>query len=215
MSSNIRSKNILFMLTGSIACFKACEVISQLSQKGFIVKTLATKSALQFIGPATLEGLTGEAVYSDNFEHSKMMSHIDLARWADLIVVCPATANSINAMAAGYGGDMITDIFLSNNFQKPFWVIPAMNTQMLAHPATQDSIKKLKSWGTVVFDTDAGTLACGEQGSGRLLAPAIILEKIMNQFSGLNFSMKSLKKGLRHEYFNYSGRHTRKDRSSS
>lgn len=176
------------MLTGSIACFKACEVISQLSQKGFKVKTVATHSALQFIGPATLEGLTGQAVHTNNFEHGKMMSHIDLARWADLIVVCPATANSINAMAAGYGGEMITDIFLSNNFQKPFWVIPAMNTQMLAHPATQESIKKLKSWGTTVLDTDAGTLACGEEGSGRLLAPPIILEKIMTELSHQDFS---------------------------
>lgn len=171
------------MLTGSIACFKACDLISQLVQKGFKVKTVASRSALQFIGPATLEGLTGEAVHTDNFEHGKMMSHIDLARWADLIIVCPATANSINSMATGAGGDMITDIFLSNNFLKPFWISPAMNTQMLAHPATQESLKKLKSWGTTILDTEAGNLACGEQGSGRLLAPQVMLEKIMAQFS--------------------------------
>ncbi len=178
------------MLTGSIACFKACELISQLVQKGFKVKTVASRSALQFIGPATLEGLTGEAVQVDNYEHGKMMNHIDLARWADLILVCPATANSINSMATGAGGDMITDIFLSNNFQKPFWVAPAMNTQMLAHPATQESIKKLKTWGTEILDTDAGNLACGEQGSGRLLAPAIILEKILQHFSNQSFEFK-------------------------
>lgn len=171
------------MLTGSIACFKACELISQLVQKGFSVKCVATRSALQFIGAATLEGLTGEAVQTDNFEHGKMMSHIDLARWADLILVCPATANSINSMAAGAGGDMITDIFLSNNFLKPFWVAPAMNTQMLLHPATQESLNKLSKWGTTILDTDAGNLACGEQGSGRLLAPQAILEKILKEFS--------------------------------
>lgn len=173
------------MLTGSIACYKACDLISQLNKSGFKVKTVATKSALQFIGPATLEGLTGEAVFSDNYEHGKMMSHIDLARWADLIMVCPATANSINAMASGTGGDVITDIFLSNNFQKPFWVAPAMNTQMLMHPATQESLAKLKKWGTKVLDTDAGTLACGEEGYGRLLSPNIMLEMILNEFKAL------------------------------
>lgn len=176
-----KEKNILFMLSGSIACFKACELISQLVQKGFKVKTVATKSAFQFIGPATLEGLTNEAVISDNFEVGKMMSHIDLARWADLILVCPATAHTINAMASGSGGDIITDIFLSNNFLKPFWVAPAMNVQMLSHPATQENIKKLKGWGTTILETESGNLACGEQGAGRLLAPSVIFEKILGE----------------------------------
>lgn len=169
------------MLSGSIACFKACELISQLVQKGFKVKTVATRSALQFIGPATLEGLTDEAVISDNFEHGKMMSHIDLARWADLILICPATAHTINALATGSGGDIVTDIFLSNNFQKPFWIAPAMNVQMLSHPAIQENIQKLKKWGTVILDTDSGNLACGEQGSGRLLSPSVIFEKIIGE----------------------------------
>lgn len=177
------------MLTGSIACFKACEVISQLVQKGFKVKTLVTRSALQFIGPATLEGLTGEVPYTDTFDSGKMMSHIDLARWADLILVCPATANTINSLASGTG-DMVTDIFLSNNFQKPFWIVPAMNTQMLLHPSTQENIKKLASWGTTILDTDAGNLACGEVGSGRLLAPALILEKIQNHFTDKKLNFK-------------------------
>lgn len=171
------------MLSGSIACYKACDLISQLVQKGFKVKTVATRSALQFVGPATFEGLTGEAVFSDNFESGKMMSHIDLARWADLILVCPATANTINTLSTGAGGDVITDIFLSNNFKKPFWVAPAMNEQMLLHPATQENIKKLKTWGTVILDTDTGSLACGETGSGRLLAPSVIFEKILMQFA--------------------------------
>ncbi len=175
------SKNILFVLTGSIACYKACDLISKLTQNGFQVKTAATRSALQFIGPATLEGLTGEAVFTDNFEAGKMMSHIDLARWADLIVVCPATANTINSLANG-SGDIVTDLFLSNNFQKPFWVAPAMNSQMLAHPATQESLRKIKSWGTFVFETDSGNLACGEVGSGRLVDPSLILDKILNYF---------------------------------
>ncbi len=178
--SNPTKNNILFILTGSIACFKACELISQLKQKGFSVKTAATPSAFQFIGPATLEGLTGEPVFANNFESGKMMNHINLARWADLILVCPATANSINAMATGTGGDIVTDIFLSNNFQKPFWIAPAMNAQMLNHPATQKNITQLKEWGTTILQTDSGNLACGETGEGRLQSPNIILEKILN-----------------------------------
>lgn len=178
------------MLTGSIACFKACELISQLVQKGFKVKTAATHSALQFIGPATLEGLTGEAVFTNNFEAGRMMSHIDLARWADLILVCPATAHTINGLATGAGGDVVTDIFLSNNFQKPFWIAPAMNTQMLAHPATQENIKKLQGWGTTILDTDAGNLACGEVGSGRLQSPLSILGKIQTHFKPQTLDFK-------------------------
>lgn len=183
-----KDKNILFILTGSIACFKACELISQLVQKGFLVKTVVTPSALQFIGPATLEGLTGEPVFTNNFESGKMMSHIDLTRWADLILVCPATASVINSLASGHG-DIVVDLFLSNNFQKPFWVAPAMNTQMLAHPATQESLAKIRSWGTFIFDTDAGNLACGEKGSGRLISPAIILDKILSFFGAQSLGM--------------------------
>jgi len=167
------------MLSGSIACYKACDVISQLVKSGNTVKTVCSQSALQFIGPATLEGLTGEAPYTTSFEGNRMMSHIDLARWADLIVLCPASAHSINALAHGVGDGLIADIFLSNNFQKKFMIAPAMNTQMLLHPATQQSLEQLRKWGTIILDTDSGSLACGEKGEGRLLAPSILLEKIL------------------------------------
>lgn len=169
-------------MTGSIACYKACDLISQLVKNHYQVRVVASSSALKFIGPATLEGLTGEKVYSDAFEDQYMMSHIDLARWADLILVCPATANTINSLAHGAGNGLIGDIFLSNNFLKQFWIAPAMNTQMLLHPVTQESIKKLSSWGAYIFETEAGDLACGEKGFGRLVSPNAILEKINNTF---------------------------------
>jgi phosphopantothenoylcysteine synthetase/decarboxylase len=174
------------MMTGSIACYKACDLISQLMKNNFNVKVVASRSALNFVGPATFEGLTGEAVYSDAFEHGRMMSHIDLARWADLILLCPATANAINALANGSGEGMISDIFLSNNFLKKFWIAPAMNSQMLAHPATQESLKKLSQWGVYVFETESGDLACGEKGYGRLVAPTKIFEKIISTFKNSN-----------------------------
>src|SRR4051812_25242236 len=98
---------ILFQLTGSIACYKACGAISKLVQAGVEVQAVATASALKFVGAATLEGLTGRPVFTDVFEAGKMMDHIHLARWADLAVVCPATAGSLNRLAAGTGDDVV------------------------------------------------------------------------------------------------------------
>src|SRR5690606_33467299 len=131
-----RSK-ILFIMTGSIACYKACQLLSKLSQNNYEVQVVATASALEFVGNATLEGLSGKAVVSDIFAHGRNMDHIHLARWADLIIVAPATANFINKMAQGAADDLASTLFLAHDFTKPFLVAPAMNTSMYQHPATQ------------------------------------------------------------------------------
>ncbi len=169
------------MLSGSIACYKACFVISRLVQAGHEVQTACTSSALQFVGPSTLEGLTGRPVFSDVHETGRRMDHIDLANWADLAVVCPATANTINSLANGIATDPIGNLFLAYDLKKPFLVAPAMNTKMLEHPATRDSIVKLQSWGVQVLETDAGQLACGDEGMGRLLEPEKILAAIQDR----------------------------------
>lgn len=117
------------------------------------------------------------------------MGHIDWARWADLILLCPASAQMINSLATGTGQGIICDIFLANNFLKPYWIIPAMNSQMYLHPATQDSIKKLKSWGVNVLETVTGELACGEYGEGRMLEPEIIFNRIQNQINNRNLNV--------------------------
>lgn len=169
---------ILFQFTGSIAAFKACSLVSMLIKAGHDVQTVATKSAFEFVGRATLEGLTGKATVSDMYEPGRPMDHINLAREADLILLCPATANSINKLAAGIAEDLIGTLFLANNFQKPYWVVPAMNTQMYEHPATQDALKKLKSWGARIFDTQDGRLACGEIGSGKMVEPEEVFKEI-------------------------------------
>src|SRR5881628_3332592 len=98
--------NILFVLSGSIACYKACDAISQLVQRGHRVRAVATEAALRFVGVATLEGLTGEKVATDIFASGAALDHIALARWADLVIVCPATANTLNRMAAGLADDL-------------------------------------------------------------------------------------------------------------
>lgn len=169
---------ILFQLTGSIACFKACSLISSLIKDGHDVQTVATKSALEFVGLATLEGLTGKACLTDMYAPGRPMDHIDLAREADLILLCPATANTLNKLANGIADDLVGALFLANNFKKPYWIAPAMNTEMYQHPATQRSIAMLKEWGARVFDTNEGRLACGEEGLGKMKEPEEILSEI-------------------------------------
>lgn len=178
-----KSKKILFQLTGSIACFKACELISQLVKAGYEVKVACSASALKFVGAATLEGLTGNKIFNDVFADDQTMDHIHLARWADLHLVCPATANTVNKLACGISDDTLGTLFLANNFQKPVWLVPAMNTQMYEHPATQKSFATLQTWGVRVFPTAHGTLACGETGAGRMLEVAQLFSAIEDYFT--------------------------------
>jgi phosphopantothenoylcysteine synthetase/decarboxylase len=111
---------ILFQLSGSIAAFKACQVISQLVKQNYEVKVVCTPSTFEFVGKATLEGLTKNVVLSSSFETGHGMAHIDLARWADLLILCPATANTINALASGSSANLLGDLFLANNFLRPY-----------------------------------------------------------------------------------------------
>jgi phosphopantothenoylcysteine decarboxylase/phosphopantothenate--cysteine ligase len=176
--SNSTTKKILFLMTGSIACYKACQVISRLVQAGHEVQVVASPSALQFVGNATFEGLTGKTVVSDLYAKGNVMDHIHLMRWADLIVVAPATANYINKAAQGVGDDLLTTLFLAHDFKKPFLIAPAMNTSMYLHPITQNSIKRLREIGIEILETASGVLACGETGFGKLLDPDLMLEEI-------------------------------------
>lgn len=174
----LKSK-ILIKISGSIAAYKSAYLISKLVQDGFEVKVVATENALHFIGKATLEGLTGHAVYTDSFADSEMMSHINLMKWADLIIVCPASANTINKLANGIGDNLLTSLFLAFDWAKPYLIVPAMNTNMFDHPATQSSLRKLNEWGVKILPTAEGYLACGDTGKGKLLEPDEIYEHIL------------------------------------
>ncbi|XGC80559.1 bifunctional phosphopantothenoylcysteine decarboxylase/phosphopantothenate--cysteine ligase CoaBC [Bdellovibrio bacteriovorus] len=167
---------VLFILTGSIACYKACHVISRLVQNNCDVQVVATPSALHFVGNATIEGLTGKPVVSDMYASGNVMDHIHLMRWADVILVAPATASFINKATQGVGDDLVQTLFLAHDFKKPFLVAPAMNTSMYQHPVTQKSLKALKELGIQILDTASGILACGEEGWGKLLDPDMILK---------------------------------------
>ena len=170
--------NLLFIITGSIAGYKACEVVSRLVQRGHRVRCVATASALKFVGPATLEGLTGSPVLSDLFESSRALDHITLTRWADAVVVCPVTANTINRLAAGLADDLPGALFLAHDRSKPWLVAPAMNPAMWAHPATMAAVGKLRSWGVRFVPVGEGRTACGETGEGRLAEPDVIVAAV-------------------------------------
>lgn len=172
---------ILFQLTGSIACYKACHVISRLVQDGHQVQVIATPSALQFVGRSTFEGLTGRPVLTELFEPGHAMDHIEWARWADIAILCPATAHTINKLAAGLADDLIGTLFLAYERHKPYLIAPAMNSEMFAHPKVRESLETLKKWQVEILPTDSGRLACGEIGPGKLWDPDLILENIRSR----------------------------------
>ncbi len=172
--------NVLFLLSGSIACYKACTVISRLAQAGVTVQTVATPSALRFVGRATLEGLSGRPVFTDLWEEGRALDHIELARTADLALLCPATANTINRLAGGLADDPVGALFLAWELKdKPWWLAPAMNGRMWEHPATAASLEKLRGWGVKVLDPIEGAHACGEEGPGRLADPEAIAAAVL------------------------------------
>lgn len=178
---------ILFKITGSIAAYKAAYLISKLVQNNFEVQTVVSDSALHFIGKATLEGLTGKEVLSDMYENGKMMNHINLVKWADLVLLCPASANTINKLANGIADNLITTLFLAHDWNKPYLIAPAMNSNMYHHPITKKSIGILENHGVKILPTDSGYLACGDVGEGKLLEPDkiynFILESLLNNES--------------------------------
>ncbi|MAE73149.1 MAG: bifunctional phosphopantothenoylcysteine decarboxylase/phosphopantothenate--cysteine ligase CoaBC [Bdellovibrionaceae bacterium] len=162
---------VLFALSGSIAAFKACELISHWKKQGHDIQVIATKGALQFIGKATLEGLTGHEVLTDNFHDGHMMKHISLARWCDFFILCPASANTIARLAQGRSEDLLGSLYLALEKDRKFFLCPAMNSEMYSHPAVENNLQILQSRGAHILPTGQGLLACGEVGYGRLLEP--------------------------------------------
>lgn len=179
----MKKRNILLGVTGSVSAFKAAALVSKLVQEGFDVRVVLSSSAKKFIGEATFEGLTRNQVVSDLFAAGDAMAHIDLARWAELTLIYPASGNTLTKLAHGRAEDLIGTLFMAHDFKTPYWIVPAMNPAMLSHPAVVESISKLRSWGVEVFEADSGRMACGEVGAGRLVEPESMLTKIRDFFS--------------------------------
>jgi len=170
---------VLLGLSGSIAAYKACTVISRLVQAGVTVQCVATPAALRFIGRATLEGLSGRPIYSDLWENGRALDHIALAREADLALLCPATANTLNRLAAGLADDCLGTLFLAWERKKPWWIAPAMNPHMWTHPTTTAAVERLKTWGAHILEPADGLHACGDTGVGRLMDPEQIAKEVL------------------------------------
>lgn len=158
-------------------------MLSKLVQQGHLVQPVTTHGSEAFIGSATLEGLTGKLPLKEVFHPGKQMDHIHLADWADGLILCPASAHTLNQLAQGYGGDLLGALSLAWNWELPFLVVPAMNTRMWEHPATQKSVGTLQSWGARLLPPQSGRLACGAQGKGKLPETEEILSFIHSPWS--------------------------------
>lgn len=174
-------KKILIGITGSIAAYKVLNLISRWQKEGHEIRVVMTPESSRFIGAASIEGLTGNTPLVETFKDGHMMSHIYWARWADMFLIAPASAHTINKMASGIADNLLLNLFLAYEKSKPLVLAPAMNTQMFQHPATQNSLKTLKTWGVYVLDAPSGPLACGEIGEGKLLEPDQIYQWMQEQ----------------------------------
>lgn len=171
------ASNILIAVTGSISAYKVADVVSELGKRGHQVQCILTESAAQFVTPLVLETLSDRPVKSALFGADVSgTEHIDLARWADIFVVAPATANMLAKLALGLADDLPTTVALATT--APMLLAPAMNTVMWDHPATQQNLKTLVDRGAAVIDPAAGTLACGEVGVGKLAPVLTIVQAI-------------------------------------
>jgi phosphopantothenoylcysteine decarboxylase / phosphopantothenate---cysteine ligase len=172
------SKRILLIIGGGIAAYKSLELVRLLRRQGIAVRAVMTKSAAEFVTPLSLSVMTEDNVYSDLFDlkDEREIGHIQLSRQADLIVICPATANLLAKMAAGIADDLATTILLATN--KPVLAVPAMNVRMWNHKATQRSLAQLRDDGIEIMPPDEGSMACGEFGPGRLPEPPDVAARI-------------------------------------
>ncbi|WP_214797038.1 bifunctional phosphopantothenoylcysteine decarboxylase/phosphopantothenate--cysteine ligase CoaBC [Exiguobacterium sp. s5] len=178
----LNDRNILLCVSGGIAAYKACALTSKLVQAGANVRVAMTASAEEFVGKATFQALSRNPVYTDVFEEHDptKIAHIDVVDTSDLIVVAPATANMIAKLAAGIADDFITTSILAAKC--PVIVSPAMNVNMLEHPATRRNIETLKTFGYQIIEPGVGNLACGWVGGGRLPEPEDLVRIIESQF---------------------------------
>lgn len=178
----LTGKKILLCVTGGIAVYKAAALTSKLTQAGAQVKVILSESAVNFVAPLTFQALSRHDVYTDTFDEkdSKVIAHINLADWADLILVAPATANVIGKLANGIADNMITTTLLAAS--SPIWIAPAMNVHMYSHPAVQKNIETLYGFGCRFIEPSEGYLACGYVGKGRLEEPEKITETISEFF---------------------------------
>ena len=175
---NIDNKKILLIICGGISAYKSLEIIRLLKKRGATVKTILTKSAKEFVTPLSVASLSQEKVYDDLFsaENEKEMDHISLSRWSDLILVAPATANTISKLSVGSSDDLASTVMLASD--KDIFLAPAMNVRMWEHPSTKENLNKLKKYGYKIIGPEIGDMACGEFGEGKMTEPNEIIRQL-------------------------------------
>jgi phosphopantothenoylcysteine decarboxylase/phosphopantothenate--cysteine ligase len=172
---SLAGKQVLLGVTGGIAAYKAPDLVRRLREQGAEVRVVMTPAAARFVTPLTFQAVSGNPVRDSLWDEAAeaAMGHIELARWADLVLVAPATADFLARLAAGMADDLLATLCLAT--AAPLWAAPAMNRQMWANPATQDNIARLQARGLRLLGPAEGAQACGETGAGRMLEPAGIV----------------------------------------
>jgi phosphopantothenoylcysteine decarboxylase/phosphopantothenate--cysteine ligase len=178
MAESAFDRRVLLCVCGGIAAYKAVELVRRLQDAGADVQVAMTGNALRFVGAQSFQAISGKPVrqslWDENAEAA--MGHIELARWADVVVVAPATANTIAKLAHGFADDLVTTLCLATT--APIAIAPAMNHRMWRHPATQANVATLVARGVQVIGPDDGSMACGEFGPGRLSEPDAIVQAL-------------------------------------
>ena len=184
--NDLTNKKILFIICGGISAYKSLETIRLFKKKNAEIKTILTKNAKEFVTPLSVASLSQGKVYDDlfNLENETEMDHISLSRWADVIIVAPATANTITKLSQGSSEDLASTVILASN--KQIFVAPAMNVRMWEHPSTKNNLEKLKKYGYKFIGPVIGDMACGEYGEGKMSEPKDILDRISIYLSELS-----------------------------
>ena len=187
---NLMNKKILYIICGGISAYKSLETIRLFKKNGAEIKTILTNSAKEFITPLSVASLSQGKVYSDLFsvENETEMDHIALSRWADVILIAPATANTISKLAQGTTDDLASTVVLASN--KEIYLAPAMNVRMWEHQSTKQNLKKLINYGYKLIGPEIGEMACGEYGEGKMSEPDKISNEINNYFLNLKKNKK-------------------------
>lgn len=192
MTQSLMNKRIVLGVTGGIAAYKSADLVRRLREVGAEVRVVMTENAKQFITPLTMQAVSGYPVHDDLFDlkAEAAMGHIELARWADAIVIAPATADFISRLLHGEANDLLTTLCLAAKV--PLAIAPAMNQGMWKNTLTQDNVQALQKKGIHIFGPGAGSQACGDTGPGRLLEPLEIVERVAGLFQSGCFSGKKV-----------------------
>jgi len=200
---NLNGKKILLIICGGIAAYKSLEIIRLLKKNGSNVKTILTNNAKNFVTPLSVASLSQEKVYTDlfNSDDESEMDHISLSRWSDLILIAPATANTISKISFGLSDDLASTVVFASD--KKIFIAPAMNVRMWEHQSNKENLKKIVDFGHEIIGPEKGEMACGEYGMGKMSEPVTIINHINNYFKKLENSKKFkalVTAGPTHEY---------------